>query len=185
MECINFYVAFGGEQNLPTPLPLVFSFLWVMLTSPSPLKGGEQDLPIPLPLVFSILCWHFQLPPLVQSYSYALFGAHCNNTRRSESTITITSRGEQDLPTPFLALLFMLLHCVGHHCSSPFVAVLSPHSPHCLFNVSCKNMKRNASTKTFTSRGAQDLPTPLGSCCLFVCVDVMCSPLLQLPLGVI
>ncbi len=94
-----------------------------VLTSPSPLERGEQDLPTPLPLVFSILCCHFQLPPLVQSYSSALFCACCNNTRRIKSTITIT----------------------------------------------------------FTSRGEQDLPTPLGSCCLFVCVDVMCLPLLQLP----
>jgi hypothetical protein len=159
--------------------------LWVMfvLTSPSPLEGGEQDPPAPLPLVLLILCWHFQLAPLVQSYSYALFCAHCNNAKKSESTITITSRGEQDLPTPFLALLFVCLCC----CIVLAIVVVpllvqSCSPPHCLFSIGYKNMKRKASTIAFASRGEQDLPNPLGSYCLFVCVDAMCSPLLQLPL---
>jgi hypothetical protein len=29
VECINLTIAFGGEQNLPTPMPLVFSFLFL------------------------------------------------------------------------------------------------------------------------------------------------------------
>ncbi len=85
-------------------------------------------------------------------------------------------------PFGFVVWAFVLLHCVCHRCSSPLVRFSSPL---CLLCAGCKSA-RSASTIDITFGGEQDLrPTPLWSYYSRVCVVALCSPSLQLPLGVI
>ncbi len=72
------------------------SMRWSTSTSQSPLELNKTCLPT---------------PPLVQSFSYVLSYASYNNTRKSTSTIAIASRGEQNMATPLLVLLFTCLCC--------------------------------------------------------------------------
>jgi hypothetical protein len=85
-------------------------------------------------------------------------------------------------PFGLVVWAFVLLHCVCHHCSSPLVRFSFPL---CLLCAGCKSVRRSASTSDITFGGEQDLPTPLWSYYLRVCVVALCSPSLQLPLRAI
>jgi len=82
--------------------------------------------------------------------------------------------GEQDLPHPpsrFFPFYVGILSC-------------PPFMQSCSYALSCvgpNNARRNVSTIAFG--GEQDLPTHFWSCCLHVCVVVLCWPLLQFPLS--
>ncbi len=154
MEHIDITIAFEGEQDLPPPHPWFFHFYvcisWVMfvLTSPSLLEGGEQDLPTPF--TFGFFVGIFNHLPLVWFYSYVLSYASYNKTRKNTSTIAITSRGEQDLPTPLLVLFFTCLCCCIVLTIVVVIVLLQFCSHCCLFCACCRSVKRNTSTITFS-----------------------------------
>ncbi len=79
-----------------------------VLTSPLPLEGGEQD---PLtPFTFGL----FKFYVLAFLIALPLCIVLCGLQQCKEEcvlTIAITSKSEQDLPTPFLVLLFTCLCC--------------------------------------------------------------------------
>jgi hypothetical protein len=137
---------------------------------------SEKGSTTPPLFIFSFLCWHFPWSPFVQSCLYVLSCVRCKSARKSTSTITIAFEGEQDLSTLFLVLLFACLCWWVVLVIVVIAPLVLSCFPHCLLCASYRNVKRNTSTIAITFKDEQDLPTPLWSCCLHICVVTLCLP---------